>query len=160
MATTDKVNKFARNVWLAGLGAYGRSSETITKKIDKAYEESNQLFNDLVSKGSEIQETIDLKIKEQNVFERKVDEVREKLGLNQSVSEQQIDELSAKVDALASIVTTLAEQKLQAQAADSTAQIEAAAVATPASAEAATAVQTEEKPARTRKTKAKAAESS
>ena len=114
MSTTDKVNKFARNVWLAGLGAYGRSSETITKQLDKTYEESNQLFNELVSKGSEIQATIDDKIKD-NVFERKVDEVREKLGLNQSVSEQQIDELTAKVEVLTNIVMTLAEQKLAQQ---------------------------------------------
>ncbi|MFT4924470.1 MAG: polyhydroxyalkanoate synthesis regulator phasin [Phenylobacterium sp.] len=111
---TDKVGKFARNVWLAGLGAYGRSTETITKQLDKTYEESNQLFNELVSKGSEIQATIDEKIKD-NVFERKVDEVREKLGLNQSVSEQQIDELTAKVDVLTTIVMTLAEKKLAVQ---------------------------------------------
>ena len=151
MSTTDKVNKFARNVWLAGLGAYGRSSETITKQLDKTYEESNQLFNDLVSKGAEIQATIDDKIKEKNVFERKVDEVRENLGLNQSASEQQIDELTAKVDALASIVTALAEQKLAEQ--------NPAEQATPSIASTEKADEkADEKPTRNRKTKAKTAE--
>ncbi|MFT5163217.1 MAG: poly(hydroxyalkanoate) granule-associated protein [Alteromonadaceae bacterium] len=148
MATVDKVNKFARNVWLAGLGAYGRSTETVTGKLDKAYEESNQLFNDLVTRGSEIQATIDDKIKEKNVFERKVDEVREKLGLNQSVSEQQIDELTAKVDALTTVVTTLAQQRLDALQTPSSDEVKADA----------TAVDDAEKPARARKAKAKTTE--
>ncbi len=154
MATTDKVNKFARNVWLAGLGAYGRSSETLTQKLDKAYEESNQLFNDLVSKGTEIQTTIDSKIKEQNVFERKVDEVREKLGLNQSVSEQQIDELTSKVDALTSIVTTLAEQRLAEQEAGEKPAVKADDKA--AEAPVAATVKVEDKSAAKTKAKAKA----
>lgn len=120
MATKDKVQSFARNVWLAGLGAYGKGSETLTKKLDKAYEDSNQLFNELVVKGSEIQTSLEQKIKAQTSFESKVDEVRDKLGLNQSASEQQIDELTAKVDALTDIVAELAERRLaeqQAQAA-------------------------------------------
>jgi len=138
MATKDKVQHFARNVWLAGLGAYGKGSETLTQKLDKAYEESNQLFNDLVSKGTEIQTSLEAKLNAQNRFENKVDEVREKLGLNESASEQQIDELTAKVDALTDIVAQLAERRL---------------------AEAQQAAKTvDEKPARTRKPRAKAAD--
>lgn len=137
MATKDKVQHFARNVWLAGLGAYGKGSESLTEKLDKAYEESNQLFNDLVTKGTEIQTSLETKLKAQTNFESKVDEVREKLGLGQQATEQQIDELTAKVEALTDIVTQLAQQKLAAQ------QAEAAG---------------EEKPVKTRKPRAKAAD--
>jgi len=112
MSTKDTVQKFARNVWLAGLGAYGKSAQAVTETIDKAYVESNQLFNDLVVKGAEIQTSLEAKIKQQTAFEQKVDEVREKLGLNQAVSDEQIDELNAKVDALTEIVAALAEKRL------------------------------------------------
>jgi polyhydroxyalkanoate synthesis regulator phasin len=149
MATKDKVQSFARNVWLAGLGAYGKGSESLTKKLDQTYEQSNQLFNDLVSRGTEIQATIEAKIKEQSLFETKVDEVREKLGLTGGVTDQQIEELTAKVDTLTTIVTQMAERRLAEQEA-STAD---GAVVTPDSAE-----QSKEDTSvnRTRKTKAKA----
>lgn len=123
MSTTDTVQKFARNVWLAGLGAYGKGAQTVTDTIDKAYVESNQLFNELVDKGAEIQTSLEAKLKQQTLFETKVDEVREKLGLNQNVSDEQIDALAAKVDALTEIIAELAQKKLaeatQSQAAAS-----------------------------------------
>ena len=93
-----------------------------------------------VTKGSEIQTSLEAKIKEKSRFESKVDEVREKLGLNQSDPEQ-IDALTAKVDALTDIVAKLAERKLAEQ------QAELAAVEEIA--------QVEDKPKKIRKTKAK-----
>lgn len=129
MSTTDTVQKFARNVWLAGLGAYGKGAQTVTDSIDKAYVESNQLFNDLVDKGAEIQTSLEAKLKQQTLFETKVDEVREKLGLNQNVSDAQIDALAAKVDALTEVIAELAQKKLaeatQSQAAASDSQAKA-----------------------------------
>ena len=95
--------------------------KTVTEGIDKAYVESNQLFNDLVIKGTEIQTSLEAKLKQQTVFEKKVDEVREKLGLNQTVSDEQIDALAAKVDALTEIVAALAEKRL-AEATEAQAQ--------------------------------------
>jgi len=145
MATKDKVQSFARNVWLAGLGAYGKGSETITNKLDKAYEDSNQLFNELVCKGSEIQTSLEAKIKEKTHFESKVDEVRDKLGLNPTDSDEQIDALTAKVDALTDIVAELAARKL----AEQQTELEKAEKT----------AETAEKPVKPRKTKAKASES-
>lgn len=122
MSTKDTVQKFARNVWLAGLGAYGKGTETLTTKFDKAYEESNQLFNDLVNRGSEIQTDLEAKIKQQTQFEQRVDEVRAKLGLGQTISDEQIDALAAKVDALTELVAAVAQKRLaqatEAQAAE------------------------------------------
>ena len=119
MSTTDSVQKFARNVWLAGLGAYGKGAQTVTETLDKAYVESNQLFNDLVDRGTEIQTSLEAKLKQQTVFERKVDEVREKLGLNQDISDEQIEALTAKVDALTEIVAELAQKRLAQATAES-----------------------------------------
>jgi polyhydroxyalkanoate synthesis regulator phasin len=127
MSTTDSVQKFARNVWLAGLGAYGKGAQTVTETLDKAYVESNQLFNDLVDRGTEIQTSLEAKLKQQSVFERKVDEVRDKLGLNQDISDEQIDALSAKVDALTEIVAELAQKRLAEATAESKAATKAEA---------------------------------
>jgi polyhydroxyalkanoate synthesis regulator phasin len=150
MSTTDSVQKFARNVWLAGLGAYGKGAQTVTETLDKAYVESNQLFNDLVDRGTEIQTSLEAKLKQQSVFERKVDEVRDKLGLNQDISDEQIDALSAKVDALTEIVAELAQKRL----AEATAESKAATKAE-AKVEAKADSEAKEKPAtRTRKPRA------
>jgi len=113
MSTKDTVQKFARNVWLAGLGAYGKSAETFTEQFDKAYVESNQLFNDLLSKGDELNQSLQQRIADKTQFESKVDEVRAKLGLNQTISDDQLDVLATKVEALTAAVTLVAEQKLQ-----------------------------------------------
>jgi len=113
MSTKDTVQKFARNVWLAGLGAYGKSAETLTEQFDKAYVESNQLFNDLLSKGDELNQSLQQRIADKTQFESKVDEVRAKLGLNQTISDDQLDVLATKVEALTAAVTLVAEQKLQ-----------------------------------------------
>lgn len=113
MSTKDTVQKLARNVWLAGLGAYGKGTDTLASKFDKAYEESNQLFNDLVTRGGEIQSNLEAKIKQQTLFEQRVDEVRNKLGLNESVSDEQIDALAAKVDALTELVAAVAQKRLE-----------------------------------------------
>ena len=129
MSTKDTVQKFARNIWLAGLGAYGKSAETLTEQFDKAYVESNQLFNDLLNKGDELNKDLQERIVEKTQFESKVDEVRAKLGLNQTISDEQLDALAAKVDTLTAAVAVIAEQKLQQ------AKTEVAAKATQAKAE-------------------------
>jgi len=113
MSTKDTVQKFARNVWLAGLGAYGKSTETLTEQFDKAYVESNQLFNELLNKGDELNKSLQQRIADKTKFESKVDEVRAKLGLNQTISDEQLDALAAKVETLTAAVTLVAEQKLQ-----------------------------------------------
>jgi len=154
MSTKDTVQKFARNVWLAGLGAYGKGTETVTQTIDKAYEESNQLFNDLVTRGSEIQTSLEAKLKQQSLFEQRVDDVRAKLGLTSSVSDEQIDQLSAKVDALTEIVAALAQKRL-AQATQDAQQASKADELPTETAEPEQAT-TKAKTTRTRKTSAKA----
>ena len=112
MSTKDAVQKVARNIWLAGLGAYGKSAQTVTEQFDKAYVESNQLFNDLLARGDELQTSLTQRINDKTQFESKVDEVRAKLGLNQNISDEQLDALSSKVEALTTAVAVLAEQRL------------------------------------------------
>jgi len=106
MTTTDtikgKINEaeeMARKIWLAGLGAYGKSVEEAQGRYEKLSEEANKMFDELVTKG------------ETNDVENRVADVRKKLGLDSEPADQRIEELSAKIDALTEAVAKLAASK-------------------------------------------------
>ncbi len=46
----------ARKIWLAGLGAYGKSLEDAQGQLDKASQEASRKFSELVSKGQSIED--------------------------------------------------------------------------------------------------------
>ena len=48
---SDKASEIAKNIWLAGLGAYGKAFDEAQDRIDKASKEPPRLFKDLVAKG-------------------------------------------------------------------------------------------------------------
>jgi polyhydroxyalkanoate synthesis regulator phasin len=108
----DKFNEaedFARKIWLAGLGAYGKSVEEAQGRYDKLSAEASKMFDDLVSKGENLEDDARSKFKSTTSdVENRVSEVRKKLGLDSEPSDQRIEELSAKVDALTEAVAKLA----------------------------------------------------
>jgi poly(hydroxyalkanoate) granule-associated protein len=105
--TFDTAEEVARKIWLAGLGAYGKSFEEMQSQFDKLNSETGRLFQDLVSKGEKLEaETKDM-FKEKTDVEKRVEEVRSKLGLDSNRTDTKIDELSQKVDALAVAVSKI-----------------------------------------------------
>lgn len=111
----DKFNEaedFARKVWLAGLGAYGKSVEEAQGRYEKFSSDANKMFDDLVSKGENLEDDARSKFKETTSdVEARVAEVRQKLGLEADNTDQRIDELSAKIDALTEAVAKMAANK-------------------------------------------------
>ncbi|MDF2177109.1 phasin family protein [Aliiglaciecola sp. CAU 1673] len=110
----SKVNdaeEFARKIWLAGLGAYGKSVDEVQGRYEKLNAEASKVFEELVAKGSKIEADAKDKFKETTNVEARVAEVRKKLGLDKSDMEQKVDELSAKIDALSAQVSKLADAK-------------------------------------------------
>ncbi|GAA5315803.1 MAG: hypothetical protein AseanaTS_10080 [Candidatus Pelagadaptatus aseana] len=94
----------AKKIWLAGLGAYGRSLDGVQNRYEKLSEESQKLFDELVSKGEELQsDTTDLvkdKVKEGNSrLEARIEELRERLSLTTSIDKRLAD-VNAKIDRL------------------------------------------------------------
>ena len=70
MTTTDtikgKINEaeeMARKIWLAGLGAYGKSVEEAQGRYEKLSEEANKMFDELVTKGETLEEDAKSKFK-------------------------------------------------------------------------------------------------
>ena len=70
------------------------------------------MFDDLVSKGENLEDDARSKFKETTSdVEARVAEVRQKLGLEADNTDQRIDELSAKIDALTEAVAKMAANK-------------------------------------------------
>ena len=99
---------FARKIWLAGLGAYGKSFDEAQGRFEKLSGEATKVFDDLVAKGETLEVEAKDKFKEKTNVEERVAEVRKKLGLDKQSNDQKIEELSNKIDQLTDIVAKLA----------------------------------------------------
>ncbi|MFT6085851.1 MAG: poly(hydroxyalkanoate) granule-associated protein [Glaciecola sp.] len=99
-STIETAEEAARKIWLAGLGAYGKSFEEVQTQYEKMNDETSRLFEELVSKGEKLEADTKKKLKKTTSIEKRVEDVRKKLGLGNSGIDAKIDELSKKVDAL------------------------------------------------------------
>jgi len=84
----DKAEAMAKNIWLAGLGAYSKTYEEISDRYDDVqdkYEEINaegqKLFGDLVGRGQLVQDQLETKVgKGRKSLEDRVDEIKSRFG--------------------------------------------------------------------------------
>jgi polyhydroxyalkanoate synthesis regulator phasin len=107
--------EMARKVWLAGLGAYGKSYEEAKGRFESLSTESNKMFADLVIKGEKLESEgkgkfveAKTKISAKTDIDTRVESLRSKLGLTQTDADQKIEALNAKIDALTEAVAKLA----------------------------------------------------
>lgn len=98
---------FARKIWLAGLGAYGKSINEFQGRYEKLNAEATKVFEELVVKGEKLEEEAKGKFKASTNIEERVAEVRSKLGLDKQSNDEKVAELSAKIDALTAAVAKL-----------------------------------------------------
>lgn len=103
---------FGRKIWLAGLGAYGKSYDEVQERVEGLNTEASKVFEELVVKGEKLEAEAKTKFKEKTNFNVKdrVSEVREKLGMNSISNSDKIDDLTAKIEALTDCVAKLAEK--------------------------------------------------
>ena len=105
----EKASDLAKNIWLAGLGAYGKALDgakdeykTVSDKVNK---ESTRLFDELVAKGKKLEgETTDklseVKEKSSANLEERLSQVKETLTFTSKTDElaDQVEEISKKLD--------------------------------------------------------------
>ncbi len=103
--------EFARKIWLAGLGAYGKSFDEVQGQYEKLNAEAGKMFNELVDKGEKLEGEAKGKFKEKTDIESRVAHVRSKLGLDKQSNDDKIAELTAKIDALTTAVAQLSAEK-------------------------------------------------
>lgn len=114
---TDKAGEIAKNIWLAGVGAYGKAVEDAQDRIEKAMEPP-KLFRDLVKAGTALEEdakgALEASAAARHSVEDRINKVRDNFN-NQRPARvedvaaltKRVEQLSRKVDKLA---RALAEQ--------------------------------------------------
>jgi polyhydroxyalkanoate synthesis regulator phasin len=119
-ATAEEI---ARKVWLAGLGAYGKGYEEVLGRVEALSTNSNKLFDELVVKGETLEtegkgkvKEVQTKVAAKTEIETRIETVRTKLGLNNTDSDQKIEDLNTKIDALTSAVAKLTAKAAEKKA--------------------------------------------
>jgi len=109
-----EVSDVAKNIWLAGLGAYGRAFDEAQERYEQASKETPRLFTELVEKGRNLESQARTAIDDvaskgkgtATSLEERINKVRANLGFG-GVSVEDFERLEKKVDALAKKVNSL-----------------------------------------------------
>jgi polyhydroxyalkanoate synthesis regulator phasin len=103
-----------RKIFLAGLGAYGKSFEQTKSRFESLTTESSKMFADLVAKGEKLETEgksmftdVQTKISVKADLDNRVEALRTKLGLNKTDADDKIEALNAKIDSLTTAVAKL-----------------------------------------------------
>ncbi|MCX2979491.1 hypothetical protein EYC98_01300 [Halieaceae bacterium IMCC14734] len=114
---SDKASEIAKNIWLAGLGAYGKAFDEAQDRLDKASKEPPRLFKDLVKKGEELEGEVrgsiaTIRKSRTSSVEERIKKVRENFHLNLGGRQDELkeihsrlDQMDAKLDALTAALT-------------------------------------------------------
>jgi hypothetical protein len=112
----DKASEIARNIWLAGVGAYGRAVEEAQGRLEKAMEPP-KLFRDLVKVGAALEEDARQgTVAARHSVEERINRVRENFH-NQRPARiedlvalhKKIDQLNRKVERLSKALQQVAD---------------------------------------------------
>lgn len=118
----DKASEIAKNIWLAGVGAYGKAVEDAQGRLEKAGVEPPKLFRELVKAGTaledEARDALETTTNARNSVEERINRVRENFHMQRpariedvAALNKKVDQLTRKVDRLSK---ALAEQGLAA----------------------------------------------
>ncbi len=97
---TDKASEIAKNIWLAGVGAYGKAVDEAQSSLKKATEPP-KLFRDLVKAGAQLEEEAsEARAAARSSVEERIARVRDNFQQQRLVRIEDLDSLHRKVDAL------------------------------------------------------------
>lgn len=130
---TDKAGEIAKNIWLAGVGAYGRAVDEAQSNLKKATPQPPKLFRDLVKAGSQLEEEAsEARAAALSSVEERIAQVRDNFQMQRPARSGDLDSLHKKVDKLTRKVDALARLvKEQQEAAKPAARRKAPAKASP-----------------------------
>lgn len=109
---TDKAGEIAKNIWLAGVGAYGRAVDEAQDSIKKATPQPPKLFRDLVKAGAALEEeATEARAAAKSSVEDRIARVRENFHMQRLARiedlnglHKKVDKLTRKVDALTKLL--------------------------------------------------------
>ena len=110
---SDKASEIAKNIWLAGVGAYGKAADEAHERIEKAGIETPKLFRDLVKAGTALEEGArealeSGKLASKSSVEERINKVRENFNFQRSGRDEEITELRNKIDLISKKLDLLA----------------------------------------------------
>ena len=121
---SGKAGDIAKNIWLAGLGAYGKAVDEAQEYYKEKTRSNTKFFDDLVAKGTRIDEQARSKIHEEtearvSSIEERIAKVKQNLtfpplfnqGAQQKEIHEKLDHLTKKVDELTELVKSLQHDK-------------------------------------------------
>ncbi|MEP4486658.1 MAG: phasin family protein [Halioglobus sp.] len=110
---TDKAGEIAKNIWLAGVGAYGKAVDEAQGRLEKAGVESPKLFKDLVKAGTlleeEARDALRASATARNSVEDRINRVRENFNLQRPARGEDLLALHEKIDRLANQLESLTQ---------------------------------------------------
>jgi DNA-binding ferritin-like protein len=115
---TDKAGEIAKNIWLAGVGAYGKAVDEAQDRLEKAGVETPKLFRDLVKAGTVLEEeakdALHASQAARSSVEERIGRVRENFHLQRPARGEDLLALHEKIDRIAiqlsELTSALAEQ--------------------------------------------------
>lgn len=106
---TDKASEIAKNIWLAGVGAYGRAVEEAQGRLEKAMEPP-KLFRDLVKVGAALEEDArESTVAARHSVEDRINRVRENFHNQRPARIEDLVALNRKIDQLTRKVDRLSK---------------------------------------------------
>jgi len=138
----DKASEIARNIWLAGVGAYGRAVDEAQDRMEKAGMETPKLFRELVKAGAALEDEARKGISSSKAarasVEDRIHRVRESFQLQLPARgedllalHEKIDRLTRKVDDLTAALAAQGGRKPAAKKKAATLRVAAKTKATP-----------------------------
>jgi polyhydroxyalkanoate synthesis regulator phasin len=120
---SDKASEIAKNIWLAGVGAYGKAVDEAQGRLERAMEPP-KLFRELVKAGSALEEdarhALEASSAAKSSVEQRINRVRENFHMQRpariediAALQKKVDHLSRKVDKL---TRALADQGIKTRA--------------------------------------------
>ena len=105
---TDKASEIAKNIWLAGVGAYGRAVDEAQSNLKKATPQPPKLFRDLVKAGSALEEEAsEARAAALSSVEERIAQGRENFQMQRPARMEDLESLHKKVDTLTRKVDAL-----------------------------------------------------
>ncbi len=106
---TDKASEIAKNIWLAGVGAYGRAVDEAQDRLEKAGVETPRLFKDLVKAGAKLEEEARTQTRStRSSVEERIHRVRENFHNQRHARIEDVADIQAKLDLLSRKLDRLA----------------------------------------------------
>ncbi|RLA48546.1 MAG: hypothetical protein DRQ97_03795 [Gammaproteobacteria bacterium] len=110
---TDKASEIAKNIWLAGVGAYGKAVEDAQGRLEKVGMEPPKLFRELVKAGSALEDdargALETTAAARSSVEERINRVRENFHMQRPARIEDLNALQKKVDQLTRKVDKLSK---------------------------------------------------